>query len=47
VSSEVPKPSSKQEDPRIEAFEKEYSGSHPNGPYPQVEIRPKQETKSA
>ena len=46
VSTEVPKPSSKKEDSRIEAFEKEYRESHPNGAYPQVEIRPKQETKS-
>ena len=47
VSSEVPKPNSRQEDPRTEAFEKEYRESHPNGPYPKMETRPKQEAKSA
>jgi hypothetical protein len=45
VSSEVPKPSGKEGDYRAEAFEKEYRQSHPDGPYPPVEIKPKPETK--
>jgi len=45
VSSEVPKPSSKEGDSRAEAFEKEYKQSHPAGPYPPMETKPKPETK--
>jgi len=46
VSSEVPKPSNKEGDSRAEAFEKEYTQSHPAGPYPPVETKPKPETKA-
>ena len=45
MSSEVPKPS-KVGDSRAEAFENEYKQSHPNGPYPPLETKPKPETKS-
>jgi len=45
VSSEVPKLRSKEGDSRAEAFENEYKHSHPDGPYPPVEIKPKPETK--
>ena len=43
VSSEVPKPSSNEGDSRAEAFEKEYKQSHPDGPYPPLETKPKTE----
>jgi hypothetical protein len=45
VSSEVPKPVSKEVDSRAEAFEKEYKQSHPDGPYPPVETKPKTKTE--
>jgi len=35
-----PKPSDQEKDTRAEAFEKEYKESHPDGPYPPVEIKP-------
>jgi len=47
VSSEVPKPSIKEGDSRAEAFEREYKESHPGGPYPAVETKPKPETNTA
>ena len=47
VSSDVPKPGSRQEDSRAEAFEKEYREAHPNGPYPQLETASKKETKAS
>jgi len=47
VSSEAPKPPVKEEDHRAEAFEKEYKDTHPDGPYPPMEIKPKSEAKSA
>jgi len=47
VSSEVPKPRSSEGDSRADAFEKEYKQSHPDGPYPPMEIKPKPETKPA
>ena len=38
MSSE--KPADKEEgDARAKAFEKEYNESHPNGPYPPVELK--------
>jgi len=47
VSSEVPKPRSREGDSRAEAFEEEYKQSHPDGPYPPVETKSKPETKPA
>jgi hypothetical protein len=40
------KPTAEVKDTRAEAFEKEYKESHPDGPYPPVEISPKQGVKS-
>ena len=40
------KPSAEVKDTRAEAFEKEYRESHPDGPYPPLEISPKQMAKS-
>ena len=40
------KPAAEVKDTRAEAFEKEYKESHPNGPYPPVEIHPKGEARS-
>jgi len=41
----LPKPVTEEKDTRPEAFEKEYKDSHPNGPYPPVEIKPRADAK--
>ena len=44
VSSE--KPAAKEEgEARAKAFERMYRESHPNGPYPPVELKPKSESQ--
>jgi hypothetical protein len=45
VPSEKPA-AQKEGDAIAKAFEQMYKESHPNGPYPPVEIKPKQEPKS-
>ena len=41
------KPTEKDEgDSRAKAFEKMYKGSHPDGPYPSLELKPKLESKT-
>jgi len=40
------KPAAEVKDTRAEAFENEYKESHPNGPYPPVEMGPKPAVKS-
>jgi hypothetical protein len=42
----TPGPPGGEKDNRTEAFENEYKQSHPNGPYPPVEIKGKTEAKS-
>ncbi len=37
--------SKQEEDARIKAFEQEYKSSHPDGPFPGVELKPKQKSK--
>jgi len=45
---ETPKPADQAEgDARAKAFEQAYKQSHPDGPYPPVEIKPKSESKEA
>jgi len=39
MSTEAPKQASKEQDAIAEAFAKEYKDSHPDGPYPAVEIK--------